>query len=639
MKNRIWKQAKRTGIAAAVAGTMLLGGVCQGTVSGADFDPGWPVIDQSAFWTDREKGQAELGIRVRGLNEWLMQRRLTDSSGGAGNEEVPDMDDELQEIGDPVEMPGPAENAKDQEQEETPEMIIQGTAPAAEADVETETEMGDGDEYMEELASGEAVQPENEEQEETGAGPQEGTPAGGETVEDGEETVDNDQDPDELTLITYISEYFTPELGSLPENMSAQQISVQAQNGETTEITKLKYKISGDLFDREEIFLQVPLTLREEYRFPVEKTSYLLTQEEPLRKDREGAGTFLASEEDGEDLVIAEGISPLLEMEAAKADLELSAVLLTDNAKAGKTLRYQVDITNTGKLDLTEIHLTSSFSCPKITQQWEAAQDLTVKGEEAELLELKAGENRRFFVLAPLENEQEKDLEHQIKADAFVKGRAEETIRRSASVTSPLQALKADFSVKKTADRETATPGETVTYQICIVNTGEKTLHSVVGTERFQAEGVEARFIEQEGITLNKTRTKALIEEIAPGDAVSLSAEVKIPEKMADQKLFNQVTVTSRETGERLIEAAAGVMVRGNVTAVSEEAAATENIDQEPASGQDGQERMARAASTHPRTGDDTEADQSVLLAVTAGLTVLAGIWMRKKYSRIYGKN
>lgn len=617
MKNRIWKQAKKTGIVAAVAGTMLLGGICQEKASGLDFNPGCPVIDQSAFWTDREKGQAELGIRIRGLNEWLMQRRLTDSSDERSSEEAPVGDDELQEIGEPGEMTEPADIGEDQEQETVPE-----------------TEMEDGYEHMEELASGETVQPENEEQEETGAGPQEGTTTGRETVEDEEKTVA--EDPEDLTLITYISEYFTPEPGSLPENISEQQISVQDQNGETTEITKLEYKISGELFDKEEIFLQIPLTLREKYRFPVEKTSYLLTQEEPLRKDREGAGTLLTSEEDGECLVIAEGISPLLEVEAAKADLELSTVLLTDNAKAGKTLRYQVDVTNTGKLDLTEIRLTSSFSCPKITQQWEEAQNLTIKGENAELPELKAGETRSFFVLAPLENEQENDLEHQIKADAFVKGRAEEAIRRTASVTSPLKALKADFSVKKTADRETATPGETVTYQICIVNTGEKTLHSVVGTERFQAEGVEAHFIEQEGITLNKTRTKALIEEIAPGDAVSLAAEVKIPEKMADQKLFNQVTVTSRETGERLIEAAAGVMVRGNVTSAPEETVISENKDQEPASGQ---ERMARAASTHPKTGDDMEADQSVLLAVTAGLTVLAGIWMRKKYSRIYGKN
>ena len=618
MKNRIWKKAKRSSIVAAVAGTMLLGGLCPESASGSDFQPGWPVIEQSAFWMDSEKGQAELGIRVCGLNEWLTQRRLTDSNDEKNNEEVPGGDNEPQEIGEPVEIPEPADTGEDQAgevQEEIPEEDTAGDNTA-----ESETEMEGEYDHMEELASGEAVQPENEEQEEAGAGPQKGTQTG-------------------LTLVTYISEYFTPEIESLPENVSAQQISVWGQDGETTEITKMEYKISGDLSEKDEVFWQIPLTLREKYRFPVNKTSYLLTQEEPLQKDLQGAGTILTAKENGERLVIAEGISPLLEAEAAKAELELSAVLLTDNAKAGKTLRYQVDITNTGKLDLTEIHLTSSFSCPKITQQWETAEGLTVKGGEAELLELKAGESRRFLVLAPLKDEQEKDLEHQVKADAFVKGRPEEIIRRTASVTSPLEALKADFSVRKTADRETVTPGETVTYQICIVNTGEKTLHSVVGTERFQAEGIVARFIEQEGVTLNKTRTKALIEKIAPGEAVSLQAKVKIPEKTADQKLFNQVTVTSRETGERLIEAAAGVMVRGKAAAVSEETEAAESREQDPAAGQDGQEKMARAASTHPKTGDDTDADLSVLLAVTAGMTALVCIWMRKKYSRISGKN
>lgn len=73
-------------------------------------------------------------------------------------------------------------------------------------------------------------------------------------------------------------------------------------------------------------------------------------------------------------------------------------------------------------------------------------------------------------------------------------------IFRKAQMVSPLQPLKADFSVKKTADRETAMPGETVTYQICIINTGEKTLHSVVGTERFQAEGLRLVLWNRKGL-------------------------------------------------------------------------------------------------------------------------------------------
>ena len=43
-----------------------------------------------------------------------------------------------------------------------------------------------------------------------------------------------------------------------------------------------------------------------------------------------------------------------------------------------------------------------------------------------------------------------------------------------------------------------------------------------------------------------------MIQQIPPGEA-ALQAVVKIPGKTADQKLFNQVTVTSQETGERLM--------------------------------------------------------------------------------------
>ena len=629
MKNRIWKQVKKTGIVTALTGAVLSGVIQPQLVSGADFLPGQvPFIDQSVFWKDQEKGQAELGIRVRGLNEWLSGRRFSDE-----DEENAQWDDDLQEIEDPSEDQGetadpPVDEDEWQQEEETePEIPGDGIE-------EDGAEMEEEYEYMEELASGETVQPEDEEQEETGTLAQEGATAGGEDL--GVEEVDGVEEPAKLTLVTYISEYFLPEIGSLPENMSARQISVRGQNGEDTEITRLECQMEIGKEGADERFFQIPLSLRQEYLFPAEKTSYPVTQEEPLQKDRAGAGTFLLTEENGESLVIAEGISPLLEVEAAVADMELSVTVPDQKMKAGQTIRYQVEIANTGKLTLKDIRLTSSFSCPKIAQYWEAADDLSTEGAGAELTELKAGEKRSFFVLAPLQDEQEKDLEHQVEAEAVVKDRPEEVLKKTASTVNGLEALKADFSVKKTADKETVTPGETVTYQICIVNTGEKTLHSVVGTERFQAEGIEAQFLEQEGVKLNAARTKALIEEIPPGEAVSLQAVVKIPEKMADQKLFNQVTVTSRETGERLMEAAASVTVKGNVTVVPEE---TISAKQDEESYPSGEEPMARAASTHPKTGDDTEADLWVLLGVTAFVTTLGCIWIWKKYAGIYGKN
>ena len=644
MKNRIWKQMKKAGIVTVLAGAMLRGTIEPKLTLGADFLPGQaPFIDQSVFWKDIESGQAELGIRIRGLNEWLSGRRFSEDK-----EKNEKWDDELQKIEDPLveqeEEIEPELPENDLQQEEEPEQELPEDDLQQEEKAEQELpmdkvvegigiEMEEGYEHVEQLASGETVQPEDEEQEKTGPLTPEGTSTGGENVgnEEGES-----EETQKLTLVTYISEYFVPETDSVPKNMAAQQISVRSQSGEATEITKLESVLNVEQNGQDEIFFRIPLILRQEYRFPAEKSSYPVTQEEPLQKDCTGAGTFLMTEENGEELVIAEGISPMLDVEAAEADMELSVIAQNEKMKAGKTIRYQVEIANTGKLDLADIRLTSSLSCPKIRQLWEDAEGLLTEGAVAEFAELKAGESRSFYVQAPLLDEQEKDLEHQVEAEARVKDRADEVIRKNASTINGLEALKADLSVKKTADKETAAPGETVTYQICIVNTGEKTLHSVVGTERFQAAGIHAQFLEQEGVTLNSSRTKAMIQQIPPGEAVSLQAVVKIPRKTADQKLFNQVTVTSQETGERLMEASASVMVKGEVAITPEEGLPLQGDDQGPASGQI---QMARTASTHPKTGDDTRRDLWTLLAVTALVTVLGGIWLRKKYADIYGKS
>ena len=644
MKNRIWKQMKKAGIVTVLAGAMLRGTIEPKLTLGADFLPGQaPFIDQSVFWKDIESGQAELGIRIRGLNEWLSGRRFSEDK-----EKNEKWDDELQKIEDPLveqeEEIEPELPENDLQQEEEPEQELPEDDLQQEEKAEQELpmdkvvegigiEMEEGYEHVEQLASGETVQPEDEEQEKTGPLTPEGTSTGGENVgnEEGES-----EETQKLTLVTYISEYFVPETDSVPKNMAAQQISVRSQSGEVTEITKLESVLNVEQNGQDEIFFRIPLILRQEYRFPVEKSSYPVTQEEPLQKDCTGAGTFLLTEENGEEQVIAEGISPMLDVEAAEADMELSVIAQNKKMKAGQTIRYQVEIANTGKLDLADIRLTSSLSCPKIRQLWEDAEGLLTEGAVAEFAELKAGESRSFYVQAPLLDEQEKDLEHQVEAEARVKDRADEVIRKNASTINGLEALKADLSVKKTADKETAAPGETVTYQICIVNTGEKTLHSVVGTERFQAAGIHAQFLEQEGVTLNSSRTKAMIQQIPPGEAVSLQAVVKIPRKTADQKLFNQVTVTSQETGERLMEASASVMVKGEVAITPEEGLPLQGDDQGPASGQI---QMARTASTHPKTGDDTRRDLWTLLAVTALVTVLGGIWLRKKYADIYEKS
>ena len=507
MKNRIWKQMKKAGIVTVLAGAMLGGTIEPKLTLGADFLPGQaPFIDQSVFWKDIESGQAELGIRIRGLNEWLSGSRFSEDK-----EKNEKWDDELQEIEDPSveqeeeteqklpeddwqqeeeteqEQPEDDWQKKEEAEQELPEDDWQKKEetekelPEDDWQQEEKTEqdlpvnkvvegiaieMEEGYEHVEQLASGETVQPEDEEQEKTGPLTPEGTSTGGENV--GNEEEGESEETQKLTLVTYISEYFVPETDSVPKNMAAQQISVRSQSGEATEITKLESVLNVEQNGQDEIFFRIPLILRQEYRFPAEKSSYPVTQEGPLQKDCTGAGTFLMTEENGEELVIAEGISPMLDVEAAEADMELSVIAQNEKMKAGQTIRYQVEIANTGKLDLADIRLTSSLSCPKIRQMWEDAEGLLTEGAVAEFAELKAGESRSFYLQAPLLDEQEKDLEHQVEAEARVKGRAAAVIRKNATTINSLETLKADHSVKKTAHKETPAPEETVTYQIRI---------------------------------------------------------------------------------------------------------------------------------------------------------------------------
>ncbi|MBP9554500.1 MAG: hypothetical protein KBE29_04130 [Blautia sp.] len=121
MKNRIWKQMKKAGIVTVLAGAMLGGTIEPELTLGADFLPGQaPFIDQSVFWKDIESGQAELGIRIRGLNEWLSGRRFSEDK-----EKNEKWDDELQKIEDPlVEQEEEIEPEDDLQQEKESEQEL-----------------------------------------------------------------------------------------------------------------------------------------------------------------------------------------------------------------------------------------------------------------------------------------------------------------------------------------------------------------------------------------------------------------------------------------------------------------------------------------------------------------------------------
>lgn len=566
MKNRIWNQTK----AAVLAMAAILSGICvpfqEMQVSGAELVAPVLNIEQSAKWTDEENYKAELTLRLSGLNTL---------------KDVSKVDQEQEKIQAEMETESFAEDAGEKAEEDF-------TADEGE---KAEEDFGEG-------GAAEKAETEN--------------PA-------------MPEEKKEYILTTYISEYFLLDTASLPEEITAETVSIKNQKGEDTEILRLTEHLQMEKITEDYYTLTVPVTLRPEYQLSWEKRTYPVVQDEPLQKDQTGLGTFL-QEKTGEELqTLVSNPSPELLVNAAKTGIE--AVLRADveKTKAGQPVNYILDVTNTGQLPLTDIQFSSSFSMEDIRAVWESESDFYVDGKEAVLAALNPGESRRLrMTLLPDENK-EGDLFHTVTVKTKHPGR-EELIGCQASCQIKVEGLKASFEVEKTADRTEAFPGDTITYQICIRNTGEKTLHSVLSTERFLNANIQAQFMPKEGVTLNSTRTQALIPSIAPGEALGLYAVVTIPQYFESQELVNEVTVISDETGTTNMKS------RSEVTVKSAEVTVTPQITQTYSSyqsyGSGSKSGSAYETASKPSTGDDTKGTFFLALCVCA---VIVGAAAAKK--------
>lgn len=221
--------------------------------------------------------------------------------------------------------------------------------------------------------------------------------------------------------------------------------------------------------------------------------------------------------------------------------------------KAGEVAVYEVALKNTGEEKISDIILDAAFSCPKVTWQWQEAPGLDFQEDRSVLSVLEPGQEVLLFLTAQLLPEQKEPLTCTVTASL------EEGVSLKAVCISEMEPLKADFSVEKIADRSTAVAGEEISYEIRIQNTGELTLHSIITTERFLKEGIRAEFVEKEGVELNKSKDKAFIPVLKPGECIVLKALVKLPEKDVAGELLNEVIVLSKETGEREVTAQASV--------------------------------------------------------------------------------
>ena len=249
-----------------------------------------------------------------------------------------------------------------------------------------------------------------------------------------------------------------------------------------------------------------------------------------------------------------------------QADLSLSVQAEDDTIKAGSDLVYTITAENTGECDLKDLRISYNFSEKGLSGEWsEGAEDAV--GNTAYIEKLEVSATKIVYLTVHLPEERITTVSLALTAVAGKvsgdndTGEAEEIVKNAELVTQ-IQALQAAFEVTKTADRSMAVPGDEIRFLICIRNTGERTLHSIVTTERFQLGNVPVRFLEKDGVRLNKSKTKAKIEQIAPGEAFGLEAVVTLPEGLEDQNLVNEVSVTTLETGEQTKIAQSEIQVK-----------------------------------------------------------------------------
>ena len=362
-------------------------------------------------------------------------------------------------------------------------------------------------------------------------------------------TFESDFVPTEYELVVWISEYFQPDSSfTVPQGCLREELPVVTADGRSSSITGFRWKIDQGESRKH---LDIPVTLREEYRFPVTKITVPVCQEKlpmngAVSGEERGGGVYIVKKRGSQREIVCTAGNKILEVPAAVIDFSMEMNPRESAVSAGNRILMDVSLTNCGQVPLYDISLHTQTKEMEATAVWEKEPGVEIFEDGAVVNSLTPGEKRTVTFHVDTMTSQMGRL----VLETVAKTKNPVSMDRTTEQQLTVQPLKASFTVKKTADCESASPGDIVTYQISIHNTGEQTLHSVITTERFGLAGVTAAFLSQEGVILNKSKTQAKIPEIAPGGCVNLKARVVLPQNLEDQNLVNQIIVVTDETGE-----------------------------------------------------------------------------------------
>lgn len=408
------------------------------------------------------------------------------------------------------------------------------------------------------------------------------------TAEEGTSALEENSLPEELLPKQSLGEGGL----SLEQSMGEEILLLMENNGEEEPSEEMPEEMSEEEERTEEASEEMP---EEEER----------TEEAPEEMPEEEEQTEEPGENHGEILILQ-----------AEPDL--------DTARAGSRLLYTVTAENRGECTLEDLKFFCSLE-EELSGIWEDTEGNPL--EEQKGMTLEPGMSRTVYLSIPLPEDRTEPVDPKLSVSAVygLEESGEKTVEITAAAEGlqpvPVTPLQADFQVTKTADRQTAVAGDQVFFQICIRNTGQRTLHSVLTTEKFQLGSVPVEFLEKEGVILNQAKTKALVAKLEPGHSISLRAAVTIPASIQDSRLTNEVEVVTEETGNRVVASKAEIQIHGSKPEEEPDIPEKEQPEEE----MEAPVSKARPVSVNPKTGDSSRGTLwgEIWLLSAAGMGIL----------------
>ena len=147
-----------------------------------------------------------------------------------------------------------------------------------------------------------------------------------------DESLENDQydfsdetipHPTSYELVVWLSEYFQPDASFMaPEGCLKEELPIETADGRSSSITGFRWKINPGEQGKQ---LKIPVTLRDEYRFPAEKHTVptcqdILHANGAISGEENGGGVYIVKKVENEKTILCKALSKNLEIPAAHMD-------------------------------------------------------------------------------------------------------------------------------------------------------------------------------------------------------------------------------------------------------------------------------------------------------------------------------